>query len=195
MVSQSFLRCLALLVLAGMGVVACAGAPVQEMSNARQAIKAARDASGELSAPPALVEAALAGQEGRWEEAARLFGQALPGLDRSRQATAAYGRWFARSLADPDRSEPPPEGTRLAGSPERLTDDAFDRVEALERYARERGQGRRRPQRPHRLGAAPTPRMGDAVPKPSQRLVRIRGKCLCQSLLRSVEVVSRPRRD
>ena len=57
MVSQSFLRCLALLVLAGMGVVACVGAPVQEMSNARQAIKAARDANGELSAPPSLVEA------------------------------------------------------------------------------------------------------------------------------------------
>ena len=57
MVSQSFLRCLALLVLAGTGLVACAGAPVQEMSNARQAIKAARDANSELSAPPALAEA------------------------------------------------------------------------------------------------------------------------------------------
>jgi hypothetical protein len=43
--------------LAGMGLVACAGAPVQEMSNARQAIKAARDASGELSAPQSLIEA------------------------------------------------------------------------------------------------------------------------------------------
>jgi translation elongation factor EF-Ts len=45
--------------LGGMGLVACAGAPVQEMSNARQAIKAARDASGagELSTPPSLVEA------------------------------------------------------------------------------------------------------------------------------------------
>jgi hypothetical protein len=45
--------------LAGMGLVACAGAPVQEMSNARQAIKAARDANAELSAsaPPSLVEA------------------------------------------------------------------------------------------------------------------------------------------
>jgi hypothetical protein len=57
MVSQSFFRCLALLMLASMGLVACAGAPVQEMSNARQAIKAARDASGELSTPPSLVEA------------------------------------------------------------------------------------------------------------------------------------------
>jgi hypothetical protein len=57
MVSQSFLRCLAVLVLGGMGLVACAGAPVQEMSNARQAIKAARDANAELSAPPSLVEA------------------------------------------------------------------------------------------------------------------------------------------
>ena len=45
--------------LAGMGLVACAGAPVQEMSNARQAIKAARDANAELSAsaPPSLAEA------------------------------------------------------------------------------------------------------------------------------------------
>jgi hypothetical protein len=57
MVSQSFFRCLAILVLGGMGLVACAGAPVQEMSNARQAIKAARDANGPLSAPPSLVEA------------------------------------------------------------------------------------------------------------------------------------------
>ena len=41
-----------------MGVAACAGAPVQEMSNARQAIKAARDATGRSSAAPAsLLEA------------------------------------------------------------------------------------------------------------------------------------------
>ena len=44
--------------LAGMGLVACAGAPVQEMSNARQAIKAARDATGDSpTAPPSLIEA------------------------------------------------------------------------------------------------------------------------------------------
>jgi len=38
------------------------------------------------------------------------------------------------------RGEPPPEGTRLAGNPGRLTDEAFDRVEALEHYASERGR-------------------------------------------------------
>jgi aryl-alcohol dehydrogenase-like predicted oxidoreductase len=37
------------------------------------------------------------------------------------------------------RGEPPPEGTRLAERPERLTPEAFDRIEALERYAEERG--------------------------------------------------------
>jgi hypothetical protein len=57
MPSQSFLRCLAILMLASLGLAACAGAPVQEMSNARQAIKAARDAGGGLSAPQSLVEA------------------------------------------------------------------------------------------------------------------------------------------
>ncbi|HEY0681728.1 MAG TPA: hypothetical protein VGD45_05325 [Steroidobacter sp.] len=41
-----------------MGLAACAGAPVQEMSNARQAIKAAREAAGEsVAAPASLIEA------------------------------------------------------------------------------------------------------------------------------------------
>lgn len=39
------------------GVVGCAGAPAQEMSNARQAIKAARDAGAERVAPGKLSEA------------------------------------------------------------------------------------------------------------------------------------------
>jgi aryl-alcohol dehydrogenase-like predicted oxidoreductase len=38
------------------------------------------------------------------------------------------------------RGQPPPDGTRLAENPARLTDGAFDRVEALERYAAERGR-------------------------------------------------------
>ncbi len=59
MVSQSSLRCLVLLLLAtSLGLAACAGAPVQEMSNARQAIKAAREAASEsVVAPPSLIEA------------------------------------------------------------------------------------------------------------------------------------------
>jgi hypothetical protein len=57
MVSLSFFRCLTMLMLGSMGLAACAGAPVQEMSNARQAIKAARDASASVSAPTSLMEA------------------------------------------------------------------------------------------------------------------------------------------
>lgn len=42
----------------GVGLTACAGAPVQEMSNARQAIKAAREAAGPAhTAPASLIEA------------------------------------------------------------------------------------------------------------------------------------------
>jgi aryl-alcohol dehydrogenase-like predicted oxidoreductase len=37
------------------------------------------------------------------------------------------------------RGQPPPEGTRLADRQDTLTDDKFDRIEALERYASERG--------------------------------------------------------
>ena len=39
------------------------------------------------------------------------------------------------------RGAPPPEGTRLAARPERLTDAVFDRLEALEAFAAERGHG------------------------------------------------------
>lgn len=38
------------------------------------------------------------------------------------------------------RRQAPPEGTRLAGRRERLTNEAFDRVEALEAFGRERGR-------------------------------------------------------
>ena len=37
------------------------------------------------------------------------------------------------------RGRPPPDGTRLAGRDEVFTDETFDRLEALERYAEERG--------------------------------------------------------
>jgi aryl-alcohol dehydrogenase-like predicted oxidoreductase len=37
------------------------------------------------------------------------------------------------------RGQPAPENSRLANRPERLTDDAFDKVEALDGYAKERG--------------------------------------------------------
>lgn len=58
MVNLSSLRCLTILMLGSMGLVACAGAPVQEMSNARQAIKAARDAAGgSVATPASLMEA------------------------------------------------------------------------------------------------------------------------------------------
>lgn len=45
------------MLLLSMGLTACAGAPVQEMSNARQAIKAARDAGASSTAPQKLNEA------------------------------------------------------------------------------------------------------------------------------------------
>ncbi|MDE3076182.1 MAG: aldo/keto reductase, partial [Chloroflexota bacterium] len=39
------------------------------------------------------------------------------------------------------RGEPAPPGTRLAARPDALNDQAFSKVEALERYARQRGVG------------------------------------------------------
>jgi hypothetical protein len=50
-------RMQAILAVAVLALAACAGAPVQEMSNARQAIRAARDAGAEQAAPQKLNEA------------------------------------------------------------------------------------------------------------------------------------------
>ena len=49
--------CALMWVALSMGLPACAGAPVQEMSNARQAIKAARDAGADKVAPSVMSEA------------------------------------------------------------------------------------------------------------------------------------------
>jgi aryl-alcohol dehydrogenase-like predicted oxidoreductase len=38
------------------------------------------------------------------------------------------------------RGRPPPDGTRFAGRPEELTDELFDRIEALEKFAADRGR-------------------------------------------------------
>lgn len=70
-----------------------------------------RPLPGPPEARAKLVEAMIAGQEMRYREAERLFSKALPDLPPDRRATAAYGRWFAGALVDPDRkTAPPPEG-------------------------------------------------------------------------------------
>jgi tetratricopeptide (TPR) repeat protein len=58
-----------------------------------------------------LVEALLLGSQQRYAEAAVLFERAASGLDPARRAVAAYGGYFARALADPDRIEDPPTAT------------------------------------------------------------------------------------
>jgi hypothetical protein len=55
-----------------------------------------------------LVEALIAGSENRYNDAAQLFAKAAPGLDANRRSVAAYGGYFARALANPDRVEEPP---------------------------------------------------------------------------------------
>ncbi|MFT2214713.1 FecR domain-containing protein [Rhizobium giardinii] len=68
----------------------------------------------EQEARAKLVEAMIAGQGMHYAEAERLFSEALPHLPPSQKATAAYGRWFATSLAEPDRQVPPPSGRPYA---------------------------------------------------------------------------------
>lgn len=55
-----------------------------------------------------LVDAIMAAAEGRYVDAGRLFEKARPRLAGSRRAMAAYGGYFSRSLADPERVERPP---------------------------------------------------------------------------------------
>lgn len=77
-----------------------------------------RPLKGAAEARAKLVEAMLAGQQMQYAKAAGLFAEALPGLPRDRRATATYGLWFARSLAEPDRAFPPPNPNAFADDPE-----------------------------------------------------------------------------
>jgi hypothetical protein len=67
-------------------LAACAGAPVQEMSNARQAIRAAHDAGAERAAPRQLTEA-----RGYMEQAEASL-QNRNYRDARRNAVAARGK-------------------------------------------------------------------------------------------------------
>ncbi|MFP5077822.1 FecR domain-containing protein [Rhizobium sp. YIM 134829] len=57
-----------------------------------------------------VVEAMIAGQEMRYTDAQRLLAEAEPALSPERRAAAAYGRYFALSLAEPDRAAKAPRG-------------------------------------------------------------------------------------
>ncbi|WP_075293307.1 TonB-dependent receptor domain-containing protein [Pararhizobium arenae] len=68
-----------------------------------------RPLPGPLEARAKLVEAMIAGNDLHYDDAARLFRAAMPGLERERRASAAYGLWFAQTLSDPDRQTRPPD--------------------------------------------------------------------------------------
>ena len=57
-----------------------------------------------------LIEGLLAALERRWSDAVAWFDAAAPQLQGRRRATAAWARYFAAALADPDRRAPPPGG-------------------------------------------------------------------------------------
>ncbi|MBD9373518.1 FecR domain-containing protein [Rhizobium sp. ARZ01] len=50
----------------------------------------------------------IAGSERRFDEAARLFARARPGLDAKRGSVADFGGFFARAMVNPDRLEKAP---------------------------------------------------------------------------------------
>ncbi|MCG5483042.1 MAG: FecR domain-containing protein [Sinorhizobium meliloti] len=78
---------------------------------------AGRGLSRSQAARADLVRALIAGSSNRYEEAARLFDRAERGLDPSRRTIAAYGGYFSRGLANPERVEEPPRNAsgRYAG--------------------------------------------------------------------------------
>jgi len=101
MAHLSMFRAIVLL-LVTVGLAACAGAPVQEMSNARQAIKAAREAGAEKLAPQPLNEAQALLERAERDLQNRSY------RDARRNAVAARGKAAqALDAAQPsDRREP-----------------------------------------------------------------------------------------
>ncbi|WP_438751005.1 FecR domain-containing protein [Pararhizobium sp. O133] len=84
----------------------------------RAALVAARalGLDGRQKARATLVEAMLTGTENRYAEAAKLFAEAQKGLDPSRAGVARYGGYIARSLADPNHVETPPQAVDSVSS-------------------------------------------------------------------------------
>ncbi|ABR58918.1 FecR domain-containing protein [Sinorhizobium medicae] len=76
-----------------------------------------RGLTGAQAARADLIRALIAGSSNQYREAARLFAKSERGLDPSRRTIAAYGGYFARGLANPDRVENPPRDAsgRYAG--------------------------------------------------------------------------------
>ncbi|MFS2179811.1 FecR domain-containing protein [Rhizobium pisi] len=72
-----------------------------------QPLSAAQRARAEL------IEALIAGKQMRYADAAKLFEKALPHLDPQRRAVAAYGGYYSRALADPQRVESPPAAAAI----------------------------------------------------------------------------------
>ncbi|MBW9063118.1 FecR domain-containing protein [Rhizobium herbae] len=81
----------------------------KQKANAALAEARARGLHGAEVARADLIDALIAGSENRYQDAARLFEKARPRLDAKRRAIAAYGGYFARSLADPNHIEEPPK--------------------------------------------------------------------------------------
>lgn len=79
-------------------------AAAQSLQQARK-----RGLSRSQAARADLVTALIYGAEKRYDEAARLFERASPGLDVQRRSIAAYGGYFARSMANPNHVEAAPK--------------------------------------------------------------------------------------
>ncbi|PWE55764.1 TonB-dependent receptor [Metarhizobium album] len=79
-------------------------------SNAEAALAEAetRGLTAGQRARAALISGLIAGSERRYDDAAKLFKLAVPGLDPQRRTIAQYGGYYARSLRDPNRVEQPP---------------------------------------------------------------------------------------
>ncbi|WP_437353594.1 FecR domain-containing protein [Neorhizobium petrolearium] len=80
----------------------------REAAQATLRLLAGRPLSGSQHARVEMINAINAAAEKRYEEAARMFAAATPRLDPARRSVAAYGAYYARSLADPNRAEQSP---------------------------------------------------------------------------------------
>ncbi|KQV44491.1 MULTISPECIES: FecR domain-containing protein [unclassified Rhizobium] len=99
-------------------VLAEASITLEGRQKTREALEAAKAKGLNRSqrARVTLMEAMMAGSENRYADAAKLFAEAQRGLDPHRANIARYGGFIARSLADPNHIETPPEGVDSASA-------------------------------------------------------------------------------
>src|SRR3569833_3035000 len=133
----SYTRMLAIVMMSGL--VACAGVPTQEMSNARQALQAARAANADTHAPKSFSEAEQRLSKAERELSAHYYARARKDAVIARSA-AITARNIALAIAEAGAAVREDDAVRAAGRAKEQAEDDLRVAREMRRAAEQENQ-------------------------------------------------------